>query len=112
MSCRLKMLFTDVGNSPLQHFLARIEGAHDYLGHTALHWLVSNAMFEDWPDGAKETNNLYQVLRPFMNTCDLALGRIASKLESLSPFPFNENGIIEDCCILASMLSRYEEKTL
>ena len=78
----------------------------DYSAHAILHWITSNAMYEVWPTEVREKNIFFRLLRVFLNPCDLAMGRIASKLDICPPSPFCEEELVEDCSLLADMLKR------
>ena len=86
--------------------LNSIGNPKDYGAHAIFEWIASNAMFEKWPDAEKEGNSLYQILKPFLNPCDRALGRIASELDTCPSSSFHGEHLAYNCGIIASMLTR------
>lgn len=97
----------NVEGNHLQDWLARVDKAEGYSAHALLHELTSAAMLDDWSDDEKEGNGFYLLLGPFLNKCDLGLGRIASKLCKFPRFSFREEEITEDCNIFVTMLNRF-----
>lgn len=104
---RMEKLFLYVEGDRLRSWTAEIDRAESYDAHALLHRITSAAGFEDCVDESKENgNSIYLLLKPFLNRCDSALGRIASKLCSYPSFTFHEAQFLEDCKVLARMMSR------
>ena len=54
----LEKLVTNIDSSIVAGWLARIESPQDYLAHSILHWITSNAKFDTWSDEAREKRRM------------------------------------------------------